>query len=202
MTYRIFKDPFYYGEFEYPAGSGNWYKGSHEPIVTKEQWLLANQMIKTYEKSKWGSKDFYFSRLFKCGTCGSGVCGEERFNRFNKRYLYYKCTKFGGTKTCNEKYIREEKLIESIAKMVEQFKDKDLQIHKKITREVQKFNEMQKMTLGDKASEINNETYIGYILKHGTSLEKRNFLQCLEGQLYLKSGEVFLSSMSTSSMEI
>ncbi len=192
MTYRIFKDPFYYGEFEYPVKSGNWYKGNHEPIVTKEQWQLANQMIKTYEKSKWGSKDFYFSRLFKCGTCGSGVCGEERFNRFNKRYLYYKCTKFGGTKTCNEKYIREEKLIESVAKMVEQFKDKDLQIHKKITREVQKFNEMQKMTLGDKASEINNETYIGYILKHGTSLEKRNFLQCLEGQLYLQSGEVTL----------
>lgn len=91
---------------------------------------------------------------------------------------------------------REEKLIESIAKMVEQFKDKDLQIHKKITREVQKFNEMQTMTLGNKASEINNETYIGYILKHGTSLEKRNFLQCLEGQLYLKDGEILLSSSS------
>lgn len=48
------------------------------------------------------------------------------------------------------------------------------------------------MTLGDKASEINNETYIGYILKHGTSLEKRNFLQCLEGQLFLKDGAVTL----------
>ena len=28
--YRIFTNSFYYGYFEYPKGSGNWYKGSHE----------------------------------------------------------------------------------------------------------------------------------------------------------------------------
>jgi site-specific DNA recombinase len=192
MTYRIFKDTFYYGEFEYPMGSGIIYQGDHEPIITIEQWEKARAMLKTFKKTKWGSKDFYFSRLFKCGSCNSGICGETHTNRHDKTYTYYKCTKYGGRKRCNEKYIREENLIESIAALVDEFKDKDLRIHKKVTREVQKFNEMQKLTLGEKAKDINNLDYIQYILRNGTSLEKRAFLQCLEGQLVLKGGAVGL----------
>jgi len=34
--YRIFADPFYYGKFEYPKNSGNWYQGKHEPMITEE----------------------------------------------------------------------------------------------------------------------------------------------------------------------
>ena len=97
-----------------------------ETIITKELWQEANNRLKTYAKSKWGSKVFYYSKLFKCGSCGSGVCGEERINRFGSKYIYYKCTKYGGKKKCNEKYIREEKLIESIAKMIEENKEKDI----------------------------------------------------------------------------
>lgn len=33
--YIILKNTFYYGEFEYPRGSGNWYKGKHQPLITK-----------------------------------------------------------------------------------------------------------------------------------------------------------------------
>jgi len=33
---KILHDPFYTGEFEYPKGSGTWYKGSYEPIISKE----------------------------------------------------------------------------------------------------------------------------------------------------------------------
>src|SRR5579872_5660046 len=34
--YLLLRNPFYYGEFEYPIGSGQWYKGAHQPIITKE----------------------------------------------------------------------------------------------------------------------------------------------------------------------
>ena len=34
--YIILQNSFYYGVFEYPEKSGNWYTGKHEPIVTKE----------------------------------------------------------------------------------------------------------------------------------------------------------------------
>ena len=35
-VYLILRNPFYYGEFEYPVGSGNWYNGKHTPIISKE----------------------------------------------------------------------------------------------------------------------------------------------------------------------
>ena len=193
MIYRIFKEHFYYGEFEYPERSGNWYKGDHEPLVTKELWQEANNRLKTYEKSKWGSKVFYYSKLFKCGSCGSGVCGEERINRFGKKYVYYKCTKYGGKKRCDEKYIREEKLIESIARMIEENKEKDVLISKKVLREVSKINDIQKATLGRNAKEISNFDYIQYILNGGTNFERKQFLECIKSQLILKGGEVTLA---------
>ncbi len=192
MLYRIFKETFYYGDFEYPEGSGSWFKGSHEPIITKDIWQAANNRLKTFEKSKWGSKTFYYSKLFKCGTCGSGVCGEERINRHGKKYVYYKCTKYGGKNRCNEKYIREEKLIESISKMIEDNKEKDLLVSKKIEKEVIKINQIQKLTIGAEAKEITNIGYIQYVLNNGTNSERRQFLECIEQQLYLRSGEVIL----------
>ena len=194
MTYRIFKETFYYGEFEYPVGSGNWYQGNHTPIVSKEKWEKTRRMLKTFEKSKWGTKVFYYSRLFKCGSCGSGICGEEVINRHGKSYIYYKCTKYGGKGRCKEKYIREDRLITSIAELINQFKEKDLRIHKRVLREVDKFNTMQMMTLGDSAKQITHEDYIEYVLKNGTNIDKRQFLECLEGRLTIAKGTIDLVS--------
>ena len=39
--YRMLKDSFYYGEFEYPVGSGKYYPSAVEPIITKELFLKA-----------------------------------------------------------------------------------------------------------------------------------------------------------------
>lgn len=192
MMYRMFKDHFYHGEFEYPKKSGNFYRGSFEAIITKEQWEEANKILKTCEKSKWGSKVFYYSKLFKCGVCNSGVCGEERTNRHGKKYIYYKCTKYGGKTRCNEKYIREEKLIESIAYMIENNKGKDELVSKKIQREVEKINQIQRLTVGPSAREVTSSDYIQYILTGGTNFERKQFLECIEGQLYLMRGEVTL----------
>jgi len=190
MTYRIFKEPFYYGKFEFPRDSGQWYQGTHEPLVTQERWEVTNKLLKTYKKSKWGSKVFYFSKLFKCGTCGSGICGEERVNRHGKKYIYYKCTKYGGKSKCNEKYIREEKLIESIATMINERKSTDLKIDKKVSKEVERFNKIQSMAMGDKAQRITEQGYIEYVLKDGSTIEKRQLLECVPGKLILRGGEV------------
>jgi site-specific DNA recombinase len=35
--YQTFTKPFYYGRFEYPAGSGKWYEGKHEPMITEAE---------------------------------------------------------------------------------------------------------------------------------------------------------------------
>ena len=36
--YKMFTNPLYYGWFEYPAGSGNWWQGKHEPMITEEEF--------------------------------------------------------------------------------------------------------------------------------------------------------------------
>jgi site-specific DNA recombinase len=36
--YQIFSKPFYYGRFEYPSGSGQWYQGKHEPMITEVEY--------------------------------------------------------------------------------------------------------------------------------------------------------------------
>src|SRR3990172_4808347 len=36
MVYQMLKNPFYYGEFEYPIKTGTWYQGKHPPLITKE----------------------------------------------------------------------------------------------------------------------------------------------------------------------
>jgi len=36
--YNIFSRPFYYGLFEYPVGSNIWHKGTHQPMITEEEY--------------------------------------------------------------------------------------------------------------------------------------------------------------------
>ena len=73
-------------------------------------------------------------------------------------------------------------------------KDKDILISKKILREVTKINQIQKGTLGENAKEISNIDYVKYILNGGTNFERSQFLKCLEGQLFLKDGEVYIEA--------
>ncbi len=186
--FRIFKETFYYGEFEFPRKSGNWYKGSHEPLITKEIFDKAKSNLKVCEKSKWGAKSFYFSKLFKCGHCGSGITGEDHINRYGKLYIYYKCNKHGGSKTCRSKYIREEKLIESISKIIDQLKGKYMDIEKKIEKEVEKFNDMQSLT--GNSTKISSEEYVQYLLKNGSAFEKQKILRCIEDDMFLEDGEI------------
>lgn len=189
-TYRVFKEPFYYGEFEFPRGSGNWYKGSHTPLITKEDFLEANKRLQTTPKGKWGRKEFYFSKLFKCGTCGSGITGEERVNRFGKHYTYYKCNKYGGRGKCREKYIREENLIESIAKLVDQLRADHFRLSSRVEREVEKLNELRQISGDAMANPLTTQGYIAYILKNGTAEEKRDLLKCVECELTLQNGDI------------
>jgi DNA invertase Pin-like site-specific DNA recombinase len=43
--YRIFSDPFYYGEYEFPKGSGIWYHGSHEAMITKDEYKKIQDIV-------------------------------------------------------------------------------------------------------------------------------------------------------------
>jgi len=58
---------FYYGVFEYPLGSGEWYQGKHTPIITKELLKKCRKKLKWKRKSVW--REFAFTRMLNCGYC-------------------------------------------------------------------------------------------------------------------------------------
>ena len=66
-------------------------------------------------KNKWGSKAST-SRLFSADHCESGFV-EKLISIGMKRYTYYKCTKYGGTKRCDENTYVKRLLLERIAKI-------------------------------------------------------------------------------------
>lgn len=192
--YRLIKQPFYYGEFEYPSNSGNWYKGAHTPITTKEVFSLVQEKISVEYDFSYASKEFAFTRLLTCGSCGSGVSAQEKVKRQKNgnvhKYIYYGCNR-SRNKECKEPYIREENLIEEICEMIEELEVSKLGIQRKMREEVARFGEFQKITNGSneqvKVRSINIKGYLKYLLKNGSILEKRSVLENIEQQITLQS---------------
>jgi len=76
--YRLFANPFYYGWFEYPVGSGNWYKGNHEPMITQEEYDRVQILLGRNGKPRIKRHNFAFTGLIRCGECGAMVTAEEK----------------------------------------------------------------------------------------------------------------------------
>jgi site-specific DNA recombinase len=72
--YKIFSNPFYCGRFEYPQGSGTWYRGNHEPMVTEAEFNAVQLKLKQ-ETNPRPHKEFAlpYRGLLKCGACGSSI---------------------------------------------------------------------------------------------------------------------------------
>ncbi|MDP3779328.1 MAG: recombinase family protein [bacterium] len=76
--YEIFTDPFYYGWFEYPKNSGQWYKGSHEPMITEEEFDRVQILLGRKGNPRAVAHTFPFTGLIRCGECGAMVTAEEK----------------------------------------------------------------------------------------------------------------------------
>ena len=186
MIFRMLDCPFYYWEFEYPKGSGEWYTGTHTPLITKELFQQAREKLKVAPKGIWGRKHFYFSKIFKCGCCGSGITGEDKFNRQWKRFVYYRCNRHGWKWTCYEKYVREEALIEGLVKLCESMTSFKPLLEKKLTKEVEKINAMQTMIHWEKAKITTKAEYLSFIFTGWSDAEKSEVLRQFWEKMVLK----------------
>ena len=107
--YRTINNPFYYGEFYW---KGVLYKGIHEPLISKELWDKANEVLKSDKPYITGQK-FAFNGIVRCGVCGCTVSG----GRYKKnQYLYYHCTQ--SKEPHKSPFISEEEMIERLGKIV------------------------------------------------------------------------------------
>ncbi|MEI6553907.1 MAG: recombinase family protein, partial [bacterium] len=190
--YLILQNPFYYGVFEYPVKSGNFYNGKHIPLITKELFDQVQNQVKSQVLRTQETKEFAFTKLMNCGLCGSGITADEKFKKPKdgsiNRYVYYKCT---GVKdnNCRCGYIEEKELINQFIELMDKVSFNDLPIKQKFRVEVERIKKFNNIMLGIKdkieVRELDIKNYAKYIFKEGSDIEKREILGCLKTQIFL-----------------
>ncbi len=191
--YRILDNSFYYGVFESPRKSGNWYTGKHEPIITQELYEKAKVQLKRDQIVR-ENHEFSFTKLFACGYCGSGISAEEKYKQLkdgtHARYVYYSCSR-ARDRNCKNKYIREEELITELLKILDKVNINELGMRQKLEDEIARFNIFQRSVLGSTDKVKNREdmdirNYAKYILNEGSVSEKRELLGNLRSRIVYK----------------
>lgn len=199
--YRLLQTPLYYGVFEYPVKSGNWYNGKHQPIISKELYEATQKQLKRDKIIRGESKEFAFTRLMTCGLCGSGITAQEKFKEIKStkttaRYVYYGCSRSRDGQ-CKNKYLREEELIDQLIKLVRQMDFSSSEIRKRFEEEMNRHTKFQRSFLGIDKSRYAEEQfdpakYASYVLKEGSLGEKRELLSSIESQFLIREKTVFL----------
>lgn len=193
--YMMLKEPFYYGQFEYPVGSGKWYQGAYDPIITKELFLKTQANLKAPPRRHPGTCEFDFTKLFICGGCESGITAEEKFKNLvgggKNRYVYYHCTR-NRDRRCNEKPIREERLIGQLLQLIDRMELDEIGLREQAQHELAKYRYFTNGVLSKDVQleaislEADIRRYAKYILIHGTKDQKREVLSCLRDKLMVK----------------
>jgi DNA invertase Pin-like site-specific DNA recombinase len=199
MIYRMLRNSFYTGKFEYPVGSGNWYKGDYEPLVPQHLFEEAGKVLDLAPKKAWGTKEFAYTRMMTCGGCGSGITAEEKRKTLKdgsiKTYIYYVCCD-SKTHDCHEPSIREDVLLEQLLALIDTIDLDKVGMKKKLQEEVSRYERFSSgilgQTMGMKVPKVDVRTYAKYLLKDGKTEEKRELLNCLRNKLTLKDGKVTL----------
>ncbi|MDQ5949135.1 MAG: site-specific recombinase [Patescibacteria group bacterium] len=196
--YQLLQNPFYYGVFEYPVKSGNFYTGKHTPLITKELFDTVQSQVKSQVMRSVG-KEFAFTKLMVCGLCESGITANEKFKTLKdgsvNRHVYYGCTK-SKDRDCKAGYINEDDLLKQFEILLDKIDLDEVGMKEKIKDEISRFKKFNKIVLGHneklEIGDIDVRNYAKYILKDGTDIEKRELLVCLKNKVYLKDKKVYL----------
>ena len=194
--FRNLENPFYYGEFEYPRKSGNWYKGKHEPLITKELFDLVQAQVKS-NTLRIENKEFAFTKIMTCGLCGSAISADEKFKKLKSgktnRHVYYKCAK-SKDHNCKNEPISEIILIKKIEVLIDKISIDELNIKGKVKNEIFRFKKFSQSILGQtadiKIENIEIRSYMKFLLRDGNIDEKRNILQDISSKILMKNKNI------------
>lgn len=209
--YKILKNPFYHGAFEAPTGSGKWYKGAHEPLITKELFDRVQEQLTMPDRPTYGQKEFQFTKMFKCGSCGSGITAEEKIKR-NKgngdvhRYVYYRCTQIRNL-DCEEPAMREKDILDQLLKIIDEIDIDQIGAKKRIEEELDRYKAFAEGVLGERAvkpkqKEVSIRKFAKHILTHGTREEKREILEHVQNAITIQNRVLRIINKQTHEKEI
>lgn len=188
MIFRILKNPYYYGEFEYPKGSGKWYKGNHEPLISKELFDRVQQALVVPLKPKWGSKEFPYKQFLKCYTCGSSIVGEEKFRQLKngdkRRHVYYHCSRQVDY-TCKELFVYESTIVEELSRLSATLITDSTKFEPGLASAIKNYEKIVSVANPSMGKDEVSSSYIKYVLHEGTLFEKTRLIRNLDVKLAL-----------------
>lgn len=76
--YAMLRDPFYYGQFEYPTGSDIWHRWQGIPMLSEEQFMKVQTLLGGKGIPRPQHRTFAFTCMIKC-VCGSSITAEEKW---------------------------------------------------------------------------------------------------------------------------
>ena len=200
MVYKILKNPFYYGSFEYPSGSGNWYEGQHKALISKELFNKAQKQLVVPQKSKWGAKEFPYKRFLKCYSCGSSIVGEEKFKTKSdgtkSRFVYYHCSR-QIKYDCPERFAREDAITEELTSMCYDLLDGDIQLEPGLCKALDKYEKIVQSINGIQDPKTTRGNFVKYILSDGTNFEKTRLIRNLPVRLLLHNRQLIAAHTET-----
>ena len=145
------------------------------------------------------NKEFAFTKLFTCGYCQSGISAEEKWKPLkdgtSAHYIYYGCSR-ARDRNCKNKYIREEELIDELLKIIDKVNINELGMRQKLEDEIRRFNKLQKIVNGRSGKglveedDVNIRQYAKYLLKDGSTSDKRELLANLRSRLNYKDKKI------------
>jgi len=196
IVYLMLRNPFYYGAFESPLKSGKWYKGAHEPLITKELFDRVQDQLTAPVQPIHGQKDFQFVKIFKCGACGSGITAEEKHKHIKStgginRYVYYHCSQSKNL-DCREQPMREQDILNQLLQIIDNIDINKIGMRKQIDEEMKRYASFSEGVLGkkvvtEKAIQVNIRNYAKFILKNGTREERRLILEHVQNSITIKN---------------
>ena len=161
--------------------------------------MVQEQITRQTLVPKSQQKEFAFTKIMKCGNCGSGITADENFKNHKNgnvhRYVYYTCTK---TKNihCDAGYMNENDLIKQLKTIIEDIDIKALPMKDKIKYEVERYKKFQSMLLENQpkiiVKNIDLKNYAKFILQEGSIAEQRELIGCLKGEIFVDKKRVYL----------
>ena len=106
------------------------------------------------------------------------------------RYVYYGCTRSRDLH-CNNRYMREEDLIKNLLELIDNINMNELGLKARIKEEMERYNKFQALMGFEKNTDakpknVDMRTFVKYILKEGSMLEKRELLSSIKSKIVIR----------------
>lgn len=105
---------------------------THEAIISKEVFAIANTMLKRdLNNSRGKDKIDIFTGMLFCKECGSSLI--RRTVKYKEREeVFYICSKYNKEKSCSRHSIKEETLIKAVSKIIKSYIEFNEKLYSKV----------------------------------------------------------------------